>query len=395
MSEHTELVIEVHDSGIGIPPEKFDLLFQRFSTLHDAGGTGLGLALCKKVANRMGGNVVLQKSLVNIGSVFRVQLPLRKVSLPYSCKIEFKQVFLKLGLSLDSTLPFVAHLIENKGEADFFDFICKSIGFDTFRFQTYQESHSWMKSLSGSNFIFVCDVKTLSEVMRYKDFQDVTMVLMPPNYLSYQQKSLSIYSSDLNEEAQSSSEALDLSLHSHSRIHPPLRRSELLEAILRCDQRHTSSHHLSDKYQKTANLKDLKILIVEDNRVNQKVLSRMLSSLNIESISVVENGLESVNFFKSNLQSASSIRVDVVLMDLQMPVMNGTDATKEIRNLFANLSLSKSMPAPFIVAVTASVSASQKNQIIEQGFDDCLLKPLSKSELEQCLRKFADRLHSI
>jgi CheY-like chemotaxis protein len=387
------MIIEVHDSGIGISPDKFDLLFQRFSTLHDIGGTGLGLALCKKVASRMGGNVVLQKSVLNIGSVFQVQLPLQKSSLPHSLRTEFKQVFQKLSIPLDLSLPIVGHLIENKGESEFFDFICRSIGLQTYGFSSPKEVHNWIASLSGRNGILVCDLKAFSDesVSNLKEFEDIMILLMPPDYLSYQKKVLA--SHDLSDQSDNSSrtKVFDLLSHSSTRIHPPIRRSELLETILRCHQRHISGPRI-DKSLKPSSLKDLKVLIVEDNRVNQKVLSRMLSALGIETIALAENGLECVNYFKSRLSVMSNSPTDVVLMDLQMPVMNGTVATKEIRNLYSNPALCKDLQMPFIVAVTASVSASQKGQIIEQGFDDCLLKPLSKSELEQCLLKFSDRI---
>jgi CheY-like chemotaxis protein len=74
-----------------------------------------------------------------------------------------------------------------------------------------------------------------------------------------------------------------------------------------------------------------------------------------------------------------------------MPVMNGYDATREIRHLIdnTNKSTERKVKVPSIVALTASVSASQKGQIIGQGFNECLLKPLEKKDLVVCLQRFS------
>ena len=116
------------------------------------------------------------------------------------------------------------------------------------------------------------------------------------------------------------------------------------------------------------------ILVVEDNRINQKVLSRQLMNLGY-AIEVAENGAEAVEKVKSG-------RYDLVFMDVQMPVMDGFQATREIRNSGRD---SNSLP---IVAVTANAFQSERDKCFSFGMDDYLTKPVDKERLTAALRKW-------
>jgi CheY-like chemotaxis protein len=117
------------------------------------------------------------------------------------------------------------------------------------------------------------------------------------------------------------------------------------------------------------------ILVVEDNRINQKVLSHQLINLGY-AIEVAENGLEAVE--KIKLQ-----RYDLVFMDVQMPVMDGFQATQQIRGLDE---ASASVP---IVAVTANAFQSERDKCFSIGMDDYLTKPVDKERLKEALRRWA------
>ncbi len=116
------------------------------------------------------------------------------------------------------------------------------------------------------------------------------------------------------------------------------------------------------------------ILVVEDNRINQKVLSHQLINLGY-AIEVAENGEEAVAKVKTR-------RYDLIFMDVQMPVMDGFQATQEIRNLGDGLS---SIP---IVAVTANAFQSEKEKCFSFGMDDYLTKPVDKDRLQAALRRW-------
>jgi signal transduction histidine kinase/CheY-like chemotaxis protein/ligand-binding sensor domain-containing protein len=117
------------------------------------------------------------------------------------------------------------------------------------------------------------------------------------------------------------------------------------------------------------------ILVVEDNRINQKVLSHQLINLGY-AIEVAENGAEAVEKIKGR-------RYDLVFMDVQMPVMDGFQATQEIRNLGED---SSSIP---IVAVTANAFQSEREKCFSSGMDDYLTKPVDKDRLKEALRRWA------
>ncbi len=117
------------------------------------------------------------------------------------------------------------------------------------------------------------------------------------------------------------------------------------------------------------------ILVVEDNRINQKVLSHQLINLGY-AIEVAENGAEAVAKVKNR-------RYDLIFMDVQMPVMDGFQATQEIRNLGED---SSSIP---IVAVTANAFQSERDKCFSSGMDDYLTKPVDKDRLREAVRRWA------
>jgi len=122
------------------------------------------------------------------------------------------------------------------------------------------------------------------------------------------------------------------------------------------------------------------ILVVEDNRINQKVLSHQLINLGY-AIEVAENGAEAVAKVKTS-------RYDLIFMDVQMPVMDGFQATQEIRSLGED---SASIP---IVAVTANAFQSEREKCFSAGMDDYLTKPVDKDRLQQALRRWASGARS-
>ncbi|GAB3909869.1 hypothetical protein GCM10028803_48390 [Larkinella knui] len=116
----------------------------------------------------------------------------------------------------------------------------------------------------------------------------------------------------------------------------------------------------------------VRVLIVEDNFINQTFLSTLLRKYGIPSI-VVSNGLEAVNFLKTQT-------VDLVLMDIQMPVMDGLTATQQIRQ-----QLGLQIP---VVAVTSNPEFDARPRCQEAGMDDFLAKPIQKKQLEGILERF-------
>ncbi|MCB0031912.1 MAG: response regulator, partial [Anaerolineales bacterium] len=118
----------------------------------------------------------------------------------------------------------------------------------------------------------------------------------------------------------------------------------------------------------------LTILVAEDNRVNQKLIERVLTKLGYQPM-VVENGQLAV-------EELSQQSYDVVLMDIQMPILDGVSATREIR-----ASLAKDNQ-PHIIALTANAMAGDREHYLANGMDDYLSKPLRLEELKNALERF-------
>jgi len=119
---------------------------------------------------------------------------------------------------------------------------------------------------------------------------------------------------------------------------------------------------------------DLKILLAEDNKVNQILVQKILEKLGYDTIKVVENGQQAVEEFQSQ-------SYDVVLMDVQMPIMDGIEATKIIRERW------RGEYSPTIIGLSANVFIEDKNKGLAAGMDDYLEKPLNIQKLSQSLKK--------
>ncbi|MFT4755168.1 MAG: signal transduction histidine kinase [Salibacteraceae bacterium] len=123
----------------------------------------------------------------------------------------------------------------------------------------------------------------------------------------------------------------------------------------------------------------LKILIAEDNEINQKLLKINLNKMGYNPV-IVSNGQEALDQLKIQ-------EFDVIFMDVQMPVLDGVSATKEIVRMYGNAK-------PIIVAVTANAMGTDKQSYIEAGMDDYISKPFTTKEIESCLRNWYNHINS-
>jgi CheY-like chemotaxis protein len=122
-------------------------------------------------------------------------------------------------------------------------------------------------------------------------------------------------------------------------------------------------------------LPPLRILVAEDNRVNQKVVVAMLAQIGYRA-DVVDNGLEA-------LEAVQRQRYDVVLMDVQMPLADGVEATRRIRG--------QTGEQPYIIALTANAMEGDRERYLEAGMDDYIGKPFRADELASALRRASRR----
>jgi CheY-like chemotaxis protein len=133
------------------------------------------------------------------------------------------------------------------------------------------------------------------------------------------------------------------------------------------------------------------ILVVEDNLVNQRVLQKQLTNCGFR-VYIANNGLESVEFVKTSRfwrDNQDGLPLSVILMDIEMPIMNGTEATRTIRLLQAEGNLEAHIP---IIAITANARTEQIAAARESGMDDVVSKPFRIPELIEKIEGFVGRL---
>ena len=126
--------------------------------------------------------------------------------------------------------------------------------------------------------------------------------------------------------------------------------------------------------QKINDLYPLNILVAEDNTINQKLINRLFQILGY-SIHLAANGLEVLDALKR-------LQIDIIFMDIQMPEMDGLEATRQIIDTYG-------VQRPLIIAITANAHQIDKDRCIATGMDDFLNKPLSLLQVKSCIEKWA------
>lgn len=350
------LTFSVRDTGIGIPEDKQHLLFKSFaqvdsSTTRKYGGTGLGLAISEKLVQLMGGNIALS-SKPGVGSVFTFTIATTSADEPFQKYVylnqndcigkqvlvvddnETNRLILKTQLEQWKLVPVVADSaaqaleimqLNSQIDAIITDYnmpVMDGVEFTKIIKRTHPKLPVLLLSSLGTE-----KTGELSELFYH--------ILTKP-----------VHQKQLNE-------IIFQALRHERKVQPRAMQGEKL---------------LSDDFAKT---NPLTILVADDNLVNQKLALRILNKLGY-SPKVVSNGVEVLNELRVN-------KYDVILMDVQMPEMDGLEATRILRQELQCES--------FIVAMTANMMQGDKEQCIDVGMDDYLSKPMHLEDLLKTLEK--------
>lgn len=343
-ANETMFEFSVADQGIGIDESKLGLVFDKFqqadgSMTRRFGGTGLGLAISKRLVSLMGGDIWVT-SHVGHGSTFS-----------FTCRVMIAEA--PLGFP-EQLLPHRGRhvLIIDDGHAGNFPAaqMLRELGLEPVVITVEQlTSGQCQAALNHSlDAILVSTIETAAELRACAIFAPIPVVLMAPVV------SLTITS------------AGELGVTSYATT--PCRPIDLWNGIL------PALGNLSN-HAPAGSTRPLAILLAEDNDVNQKVAVRILQKYK-HNVTVVENGLQAVNESKAH-------RYDVILMDVQMPVMGGFEATGKIR-LYEK---ANDLPRTPIVALTAHAMLGDRDKCIAAGMDDYLSKPLDSARMMQAIQK--------
>jgi signal transduction histidine kinase/ligand-binding sensor domain-containing protein/CheY-like chemotaxis protein/HPt (histidine-containing phosphotransfer) domain-containing protein len=327
-------VIEVVDTGIGIPESKLGKIFDVFtqadsSTTRRYGGTGLGLSISKQLVELLGGEISAS-SKVGHGSTFTVRFPFGMLhnTKAFTTKSQKDVGFVSHKDSVYESLAGLARLCGH-------------------RVHTIDPNAMHPDALNQCNFIFLR--------MEHLDaFQDAGMLAADSKHVCIVTSSTEV------------SIATGL-----THISPPFTK-DMLERTLQAAPKTISSSSHAHQEVKHSLLDDQlrrKALIAEDVKVNQQIIEAMLKRIGIESV-IASDGSEAVKYFIEN-------RFDAIFMDCQMPVMDGFEATQQIRMIEKREGLKRTP----IIALTAATEDKEKAMAYSAGMDEFVRKPFTYEEI--------------
>ncbi len=353
----------VKDTGIGIPKEKQAKIFESFSqvdssTTRKYGGTGLGLSICKQLVELMGGKIWVE-SEANKGSTFHLTLPSVVVKKPEGREEEIVPLEIKNLRVLIVDDNYTNRMILRE-IVSLWGALPKEVedGFSVLR-----ELKSACKRSKPYQLILLD--KNMPEMDGFELIKKIREIL------EYKKTPIVMLSSDRGAADLKKIEELSIS----DFILKPIRRSRLYNAIVKAIVKETSKDVVK-KYDIGSAIKDrfFKVLLAEDNLINQKLTVRLLEKQGWQ-ISVATNGSEVLNLLDKN-------RFDFILMDVQMPEMDGIEASKEIRK--REKETGTHIP---IIALTANAFEEDKKKCLEAGMDEYATKPVKVNEIFSIIEK--------
>lgn len=351
----------VRDTGIGMTPEQIAKLFQSFSqadvsTTRKYGGTGLGLAIAKRLVELMDGKIWVESS-PGKGSLFAFEIP-------------FVYVPDEAGKAPDFSGLRVLVVDDNDSARQLMQSILESFGIEATSVSGSLEGLEAIEYADKEGRPFGCAILDWS----MSSMAGVEVAKRIKQDLPLRQRPKVIYlSGHKHAELINASDAARLL---DAVIYKPVTPSGLLDAILTStsEQCKWPPPMLQDTIH--ADLTGLHVLLVEDNKFNQQLANAMLVRAGVE-VRIADDGSES-------LQALQREPFDAVLMDMQMPKMDGLEATRHIRNNPALADLP-------IIAMTANAMSGDRETCLAAGMNDYLSKPLHYQALYATLAHWTHR----
>jgi two-component system, sensor histidine kinase and response regulator len=349
-----QLEIGVRDSGIGMSDESLLRVFESFtqadsSTTRRYGGTGLGLAIARRLVTAMGGTIGVTSN-VGVGSTFTVTLPAHASSTPRATVTPQLHGIRALLVENDATNR---HVIEC---------YLTAAGVRTFSSASAEESLNVARESA-------CDVVLIDHSLLADSGVSLIARLRSLPGMANARCIVIVSPGDRLPELREIGAALS--------IPRPVRRTDLHEAVASLTgHAHVLTTAAVHTLLRGQAYNDARVLLVEDNVVNQQVAQRMLGTFGIQ-VEICENGEQALVRMKAD-------RFDLVFMDCQMPVMDGYDATRQLRER-ERLEAAPRVP---VVAMTANALAGDRERCLAAGMDDYLAKPFKREALGKKLARW-------
>lgn len=340
------LKMEVTDSGIGMSPSQLDRIFKPFtqadgSTNRKYGGTGLGLAIVSQLTELMQGRLDAT-STIGKGSKFKIELPLKAFKnqagvLDQTPQLPLDSLYITQAPLLPLAYCHQIQLLEQRHlsieEAKQISDLPGFIIFDVQNFTTFRENLTWLKSLheTGKSVGLVFETAGTALQSKYDSLWDGPSIMHPFTPAQFDRFINQVISKDVkNDNTKFDHETINTVLEGH-------------------------------------------VLLVEDNNINQLVTGEMLTNLGL-TFDIAEDGKQAVQKVENAPQ------YDLVLMDVQMPVMDGYEATRLLRE--------KGFTGVPIIGLSANAMKEDRQGALDAGMNDYLTKPIKQKALVTMLKQY-------
>lgn len=367
------LKISVEDTGIGIPKDKHLHIFKKFSqadssTTRKFGGTGLGLSICQELVHLMGGEINVE-SEIGKGSVFW-----------FTIKVDIDKGFIERDtlnyISLENLKVLVVDdvqinrrlLIEQLKGANMIadQAMCGKDALEMLA-KAYEEGAPYDMAICDYLMPSMDGEELAKKIKANPNLKDIELVM------------LTSASGDDKEMAKRFADA-GYAYY----LSKPIRSSQLMNALRVVWKSHLDGGAADEgiiaavktKEEAAAKFKGLRVLMAEDNFVNQEVATLMLQKLGCQ-VTAVSNGKEAV-------EMVSQMKFDIILMDCQMPEMDGFEASTIISKMKEN----DEIPNIPIIALTANAMKGDRERCLLAGMDDYVAKPIKREVLDKTLSKW-------
>jgi two-component system sensor histidine kinase/response regulator len=365
--EEVVLRFSVIDTGIGMSQQEIDKLFHPFtqadsSTTRKFGGTGLGLTISKRLVEMMGGRIWIESN-PGFGSRFIFVARFKKPE---------KQLNFSMAAIDDLRGLRVLAVDQSENSQHILQGYLESFVLNVAVAGKIQDALDLVKRANEEKkpfglVVINCKLPEMDGIELARQLHEIT-------FLSFRPKVLMITSSDQDELMQKiDSQTVD------GILAKPFQQSKLLDAVSKVSGRSVLSSGrfkiISEQLnpELLSHIKGARLLLVEDNEINRQVAQEMLEGFELD-VTTAENGEEAIALLEAE-------EFDGVLMDMQMPVMDGVTATRVIRK---NPRFSK-LP---IIALTANVMVSEQNEFVGAGITDYIGKPIDPDRLVTTLAKW-------
>jgi signal transduction histidine kinase/CheY-like chemotaxis protein/HPt (histidine-containing phosphotransfer) domain-containing protein len=360
-----EISFSVKDTGIGIPDEKMDRLFKSFSqvdasTTRNYGGTGLGLAISKRLTEMMNGHMWVESKPGN-GSTFYFTIKAEQIPPQSKIYIKAKTPLIKgkRVLIVDDNKTNIKILT---AQVEQWGMEYKAANSPSEALGIVAEDEKFDAAILDFHMPEMDGVKLAEKISKLKKGKDLPFIILS----SIGKRDVTIDNLNLN----------------ISVITKPIRHHQLYDNLIsnfKNGRRNKLKERITGDDLILAKNYKLKILLAEDNTINQKVALRIFEKLGYR-IDVVANGFEVIN-------AARNINYDIIFMDLSMPEMDGFTTTTNILEEFPE------NKRPVIVAMTANAFYEDKNECISKGMDDYIAKPLKLEEIHALVSDWAKKIY--